>query len=65
LIPDLLLSRFTFTSTDREWTKDLFGFVRNMLDERYRTMGFLTPTQGSIGAPGDPRTYGVQVRLRF
>jgi iron complex outermembrane receptor protein len=44
---------------------DFFGFVRNMFDERYRTMGFLTPTQGPIGAPGDPRTYGVQVRIRF
>lgn len=44
---------------------DVFGFVHNVLDERYRTMGFFTPTQGPIGAPGDPRTYGVQMRLRF
>ena len=44
---------------------DLFGFVRNTLDERYRTMGIISPTQGPIGIPGDPGTYGMQVRLRF
>ncbi len=43
---------------------DLFLFARNLLNEPYRTIGFYWPT-GPIGAPGDPRTYGVQVRLRF
>lgn len=48
---------------EAEWW-DGFLFVRNLLDESYRTIGFYWPS-GPIGAPGDPVTYGVQIRVRL
>ena len=46
---------------------ELFGWVRNAFDAEY--FDFLTAAPGStgliVGQPGDPRTFGATVSLRF
>lgn len=62
--PDYVLVNVRLGLESERW--DLFVFARNLLDEGYRTMGFFFPTTMSpVGVPGDPRTYGVEVRVRF
>jgi iron complex outermembrane recepter protein len=50
---------------DSGW--DVYGWVRNAFDEEY--FDFLSTQSGStglvIGQPGDPRTYGLTVRVSF
>jgi len=51
--------------TDNGW--DVYGWVHNAFDEEY--FDFLSTQSGStglvIGQPGDPRTYGLTVRVAF
>jgi len=51
--------------SDSGW--DVYGWVRNAFDEEY--FDFLATQSGStglvIGQPGDPRTYGLTVRVSF
>lgn len=44
---------------------DLFFFMRNALDEHYSVGAFNFTPFGPYTTPGDPRTYGVQARVRF
>jgi len=56
----------TLGSIDQNWALQLWG--RNLADEEYVKGGF--PSVGYLGAsfnnyPGDPRTYGATLRVRF
>ena len=44
---------------------ELFFFMRNVLNEAYRVSALDNVPFGAYGLAGDPRTYGVQARVRF
>jgi iron complex outermembrane receptor protein len=60
----LLNVRVGFRAGDG-WTLSLWS--RNLLNERYHDL--LSPAPGNtglyVGQPGDPRTFGVTIRLNF
>ncbi len=51
--------------TDNGW--DVYGWVHNAFDREY--FDFLSTQSGStglvVGQPGDPRTYGLTLRVSF
>lgn len=56
--------RASYTTGDGRW--QFAGFVRNLTDEEYFTVGFDFPDFGfAETAYGDPRTYGITVRYQF
>ncbi len=61
----LVDARLGIGSQDDSWALELWG--RNITNERYIQVGFDAPLQsGSLGAfLGDPRTYGVTLRVNF
>jgi iron complex outermembrane receptor protein len=50
---------------DADW--EVFAWVRNAFDENYFELLATTPGDTGLiaGQPGDPRTYGVTVRVKF
>ena len=45
---------------------EVAGWVRNLLDERYKTLAFDASAAGFVGnIVGDPRTYGISVGLEW
>jgi len=61
--PDYSLVNIRLGLEAERW--DLFFFMRNALNETYHIGAFAGANPGPVGTPGDPRTYGVQARVRF
>ncbi|OXE35619.1 MAG: TonB-dependent receptor [Phenylobacterium zucineum] len=58
----LINARIGLRSEDRNW--DTYVWVKNLLDKDYLTSAQALSPGYIIGFPGDPRTWGVTVRVR-
>ncbi|MCP4906770.1 MAG: TonB-dependent receptor [bacterium] len=63
----LLLQNFRLTYSDLDGRLEIAGWVRNLTNELYKTLSFdATGGPGLVGnLVGDPRTYGLSVKLTF
>lgn len=61
----LVDARIAWTSIDKKLI--IAGFVKNLFDKRYDTVGFDVSylTGGNLNSPGKPRTFGVNMSVNF